>query len=437
MNPLLNWLRAFYPAPLAIGRSELWLGSVGVGIGLLCTAWLSQHALGTASAWLIAPMGASAVLLFAVPASPLAQPWSILGGNLVSALIGVACYQWLGSGGTAAAVAGAAAVAAMFALRCLHPPGGAVALTAVLGEPAIHALGFGFALWPVAVNSAFMLLLALLFNNIARRGYPHHAAARGRPHDTQDPLPTQRVGYTGEDLDAALASFGELLDIDRHDLEEIMTRAHLHAQRRQWSGVRCQDIMSRDVVRVAPTDSVDEAWARLAHHRIKALPVVDAGNRLVGIVSLHDFFIGQSAPVPNRLPRMSAARRVEDIMTRRVRTARPEQAIADLVRGFSDGGLHHMPVLDAQDHVVGMVTQSDLVAALFMAPTAPPPTPRPHQGRRGRQRPGGRNPTILVNHEHAHHPHHHHHHRAARTEDLGRQEQDPLPAAGGHPPLGR
>jgi len=68
---------------------------------------------------------------------------------------------------------------------------------------------------------------------------------------------------------------------------------------------------------------------------------------------------------------MNTARRVEDIMTRKVRTARPEQAIADLVRGFSDGGLHHMPVLDTQDRLVGMVTQSDLVAALFMAPAGP------------------------------------------------------------------
>ena len=98
--------------------------------------------------------------------------------------------------------------------------------------------------------------------------------------------------------------------------------------------------------------------------------MVNADNQLVGIVSLHDFFIDQSAPVPSRVPRMVTARRVEDIMTRKVRSARPEQAMADLVRGFSDGGLHHMPVLDAQGHLVGMITQSDLVAALFMAPAA-------------------------------------------------------------------
>ncbi|MEW5757335.1 MAG: HPP family protein [Pseudomonadota bacterium] len=366
MELLLNWLRLFYPAPLSMGRREIWLGILGVGLGLLFTEWLSRQVLGTVNPWFIAPMGASAVLLFAVPASPLAQPWALFGGNVIAALIGVACLQWFGDGGASAALAGAAAVAAMFALRCLHPPGGAVALTAVLAGGPIHALGYGFVLL-VAANSLFMLLLALLLHNGMGRRYPHHNAAASHPHGTRDPLPTHRTGFVKEDLDAALASFGEVLDIDREDLEELMIRAHRHAQRRHWGAMRCADLMSRDVVCVGPDASVDEAWVRLARHKIATLPVVDAEDKLVGIVSLHDFFMAQSERLPEGIPRHSAARRVADIMTRRVRTARPEQPIADLVHGFSDGGLHHMPVVDEQQRVVGMITQSDLVAALFTA----------------------------------------------------------------------
>ena len=363
---LLNWLRSFRPVALAAGPRDLWLGSMGVGLGLLVTEWISHQTLGSANPWFIAPMGASAVLLFAVPASPLAQPWSLLAGNVLSALVGVTCWNVLGDSGASAALAGALAVGLMFSLRCLHPPGGAVAVTAVLGGPAVHALGLGFALWPVAVDSILMLLLALLFNNAAGRSYPHHGAPRPHPHDTRDDLPTQRAGPTREDLDSALASFGEVLDIDRDDLEDLVMRTHLAARRRQWQAVRCRDIMSRDVVHVAPGDSVDEAWRRLAHHKVKALPVVDDIGRLVGIVSLHDFFIGHHQPSAERMPHMTTAQRVEEIMTRRVRTARPEQPIGDLVQGFSDGGLHHMPVVDDDDHLVGMVTQSDLVAALYM-----------------------------------------------------------------------
>ncbi|WP_342133566.1 HPP family protein, partial [Hydrogenophaga sp. OTU3427] len=309
------------------------------------------------------PRAPSAVLLFLLPASPLAQPWAVLGGNLVSALVGVLVFRWLGDSGPVAALAGALAVGAMVALRCLHPPGGAMALTAVLGGPAVHRLDLGFAFGPVLVNSLGMLLLALLFNNITGRRYPHHGAPQ--PHRTSDPLPTHRTGVRPEDLDAALASYGEVLDIDREDLEEILVRAQLHAQRRHWAGVLCEHIMSRDVVCIGPDDRVDEAWRRLASHKVKALPVTEADGRLVGIVSLHDFFIGQSAPVPQRPPLLSTARRVHEIMSRRVITARPGQAMADLVTGFSDGGLHHMPVVDERHRVVGMVTQSDLVAALF------------------------------------------------------------------------
>ena len=97
-------------------------------------------------------------------------------------------------------------------------------------------------------------------------------------------------------------------------------------------------------------------------HRIKAVPVIDGRNRLVGIVSVHDFFVA-AADGP---PQASKAARVEEIMTHEVRVARPQQRLAGLVEAFSNGGLHHLPVLDAEDRLVGMVTQSDMVAALFL-----------------------------------------------------------------------
>lgn len=161
-----------------------------------------------------------------------------------------------------------------------------------------------------------------------------------------------------------MASFGEVLDIDREDLAEIVTQAHVLAQRRQWGEVQCQDIMSHDVVVVRDTDRVEEAWLLLARHKVKALPVTDAGQRLVGIVSLHDFFMGKAGKT---LRGIVAGQRVHQIMSKQVVTARPDQSIADLVSAFSDGGLHHMPVIDAGERVVGMVTQSDLVAALFQS----------------------------------------------------------------------
>lgn len=352
------------PAALSAGRREIALGTLGVAVGLGCTEWISREALGGVVPWFIIPMGASAVLLFCVPASPLAQPWPSIAGNLVSALVGVACYRWLGETGAALAVAGCLAVGAMFLLRCLHPPGCAVALTAVLGGAPVHELGYAFALIPVSANTVAMLVLAFLFNNAVGRRYPHLAQSRSQPHGTHDPVPSQRVGFSAADLDAALASFGEMLDVDRDDLEEIMVRAQMNARRRQWGTVRCADIMSRDVVSVTPQTPLLEAWALLARHRIKALPVVEGELRLVGIVSVPDFFIDRNNPAPQPMPRMNNARVVAEIMSSPVRSAQPGQALADLVGAFSDGGVHHMPVAD-EGRLVGMITQSDVVAALF------------------------------------------------------------------------
>jgi len=212
---LSSWLRRFIPEPLSVSRREMLLGCVGAGLGLVATEWFSRLALGTLDPWFLAPMGASAVLLFAVPASPLAQPWPLIGGNTVSALVGVSCGLLLGHTGLAAGVAGLLAIGAMLALRCLHPPGGAVAVTAVLGGATITSLGYRFALWPVAVNSAVMLLVALVFNHLAGRHYPHQPGAQ--PHHTRDPLPSHRLGFTHDDLQRALQRQGALLDISAQD----------------------------------------------------------------------------------------------------------------------------------------------------------------------------------------------------------------------------
>ncbi|MDF3832624.1 HPP family protein, partial [Cupriavidus basilensis] len=282
------WLRAFVPTPITAGRRERFKSCLGALLGLLITELISRHLLGGFNPWFVAPMGASAVLLFAVPASPLAQPWSIIGGNLVAALIGVACARWIPAPGLAASAAVALAIAAMFQLRCVHPPSGAVAITAVFGGPAVSQLGFGFVVFPVALNSMLLLLVALLFNNLMRRRYPHRPVEHTNPHRTADPLPSERVGFNRADLDEVLKARGEFLDIEEDDLEEILVAAQLRAYRRRFGDVRCADIMSRDVVTVQPGQSGSEARALLVRHGVQSLPVVDGQRRLLGMLSLPD-----------------------------------------------------------------------------------------------------------------------------------------------------
>ncbi len=248
----------------------------------------------------------------------------------------------------------------MFQLRCMHPPSGAVAITAVFGGHAVTQLGFGFVVMPVAVNSMLLLLVALLFNNLMRRRYPHRPVEHANPDRTADPLPSERVGFNRSDLDEVLKARGEFLDIEEDDLEDILVAAQLRAYRRRFGDVRCGDIMSRDVVTVQPGQSGVEARALLFKHGIQALPVVDGQRRLLGMLGLADLLAARGDAAGQ--VRVGTA---GDLMHTGMATARVEQPMVDLARAFSDGGLHQVPVVDAQQRLLGIVTQSDLIAALL------------------------------------------------------------------------
>lgn len=169
-------------APPRVSTAEVlwsWLGSF-IGIGLVAslnsTAWLSGIWLTrTDSLLLIGSLGASAVLLYGAPRSPLAQPRNLIGGHMLSALVGVSTWLLIGPllPWLAAALAVSTAIALMHLTRTLHPPGGATALIAVIGSEQVHAMGYLFVLIPATLGPVLMLLVALMINNIpGGRRYP-------------------------------------------------------------------------------------------------------------------------------------------------------------------------------------------------------------------------------------------------------------------------
>jgi CBS domain-containing membrane protein len=177
---------------------------------------------------IVAPLGASAVLVFAVPSSPLAQPWSVVGGNTISALIGVAVFRLVPQPAVAVGLAVGLAILVMSLLRCLHPPGGAAALTAVIGGSTVHAMSFGFAFVPVALNSIALVSLAMAFHRATGRTYPHEPA----PSASARPSPDE-AALLREDIDAALAAMHESFDIDPVDLHLLLAEAETQAQARR------------------------------------------------------------------------------------------------------------------------------------------------------------------------------------------------------------
>lgn len=346
------WVRALWPAPLAIDRRERLRVVLGAALGVFITALLCQGIAGTGTAWpwLVAPMGATAVLVFAVPTSPMAQPWAVIAGNTLSALVGIACVRWIGPPALAAAVAVGGAIALMFALRCLHPPGGACALlTALTGvsEPQ-------FALFPVFVNAALLVLVGLAYHRATRRAAPRPEPAGAAAQSATD-------AAIDADLDAVVASYNRVLDIRREDLKALLEDTQLRGYQRKLADIRCADIMSRQLVTVTAGTAVTTAQALLREHHIKALPVVDARGGIVGIVTPADF--ARSAP---------AQEAVGQIMSRKVRVASVDRHLAELIPLFGSSGHHHIPIVDPGGRLVGMITQSDVVAALCR-PLVPAP----------------------------------------------------------------
>lgn len=171
----LKKMRGITRSPPRVGISEIFWSWIGAFMGISAVAYINFNVLeGTDMVMVIGSFGASAVLIYGAIKSPLAQPRNLIGGHILSAIVGVTSYQMLhGQMWLAASVAVATAIALMHATKTLHPPGGATALIAVIGSHKIHALGYLYVLVPVGAGATIMLLVALFVNNIPKnRKYP-------------------------------------------------------------------------------------------------------------------------------------------------------------------------------------------------------------------------------------------------------------------------
>jgi CBS domain-containing membrane protein len=349
---LLALVRGRHPLkPLEIARagSGAILGIAACGV----LARLVVEGALTASPLLVAPVGASAVLVFAVPASPLAQPRAVIGGNVLSALVGVTCALLIGQPLLAAGVAVGMAIMVMAALGCLHPPGGAVALGAALAASTAQPLDYRYALI-VGLCSALIVAAGAAYARVTKHSYPHRVASPASAHKTRDTPAAQRVGYTSADLDRALAQYGELLDVGRDDLDALFRQVEVQASRRIHAQIRCADIMSRDVVSVDAGQTASSALAYMQAHDLRTAPVVDDERRVVGMVRRAELLAARDRPVAMMLDPF-----VHKVM--------PSTAIEALLPILSSGAAHEAMVVDENRVLVGIITQTDLLAVLYRA----------------------------------------------------------------------
>ena len=353
----INWLKTLKPNFKVLPFKDRVLCGLGALIGLAISSLISWHVLGGFNAWYIAPMGASSVLLFAVPASPLAQPWNVVIGNTIAGVIGVSCALFIAEPTLAFSLAVALTIFLMMSTDSLHPPSGAVAITAVMGGESIHQLGYEFVFYPVLLNSILLLIVAVIYNRMLGKQFPQVAQINTR---SKDPTPTQKVTIQPQDIKDALADQTELLDISEYDLQKIILKAQENANARQVGDYLCQDIMSKDVIFLHAEDDIHKALDKFKQVNLMSLPVVNVDNELVGTLALYEvveWFKG-STDVHTSWQHL-----VKQIMNLQVVTVQPQQPIQDLIPYFVERSFNYIPVVDGKK-IVGIISRADMIAAM-------------------------------------------------------------------------
>lgn len=349
-------IRSLGPVASVPGHEALRAGC-GAFLGLLSTAILTRLLVGDAglSLYLIAPFGASSVLLFAAPNSPLAQPWPAIIGNTASATVAILVCRALPETALNVPLSVGMAILVMALLRATHPPGGAVAMTVALGADKILPLGLGFALLPVATGTLTLVIAAAAYARLTGRRYPFRQFGEPNGHGTQDPAAAERLGLTEVELSDILSRYRQSLNLGVEDLARLIGAAELQAASHMAGPETAAAIMSRDLVTVAPETPLADIAALFLRHDFTSLPVIDAEGRFMGLIFQLQMI---RAAYRGDAPAIAA-----EIVQAPETEARPDTPVAALLPQLAAEGMDAIPIVEGE-RIVGVVTQTDLIAAL-------------------------------------------------------------------------
>lgn len=371
----MTWLTRAYqflnPNPVPV--PEKLLSGLAAAIGIWLTLWVSHWWLaGHDYPLVIASIGASALLLFAVPQGAMSQPWPVFAGHLVSAFIGVSVAKLVAEPLLAGALAVGLSVIVMYLLGCLHPPGSASALAAVVSGSQVQDLGYQFLLNPVLLNVLVLLSAALLLNNLLpKRYYPNRRKRAADPVTASPKVPNVRTS-----LHAALADMNTFIDTSEEDLAQVFNLMLTHERRQRLGHITCGDIMNTRFVTAEYDTPLEQVWAQMIDQHLRSMPVVDRGQRVIGILSIGDFLRQLDGQEGRLVDRLKAFIKRTDglhtdkveyaghLMTKEVGVVKRHQHVVDLFPLFEKHGVVQVPVVDETDKLVGIVTLKKLLGAL-------------------------------------------------------------------------
>lgn len=370
-------MRRWLADPKLLGGREALIASLACLLAIFATAWLSQF-FSINRPILLASMGASTFILFALPGSGLAQPWPLVGGHLVSGLVGVAfAHAGIANIATAAALTAGASVLGMHVLRCLHPPGVATALIPLLSFSPDNRPGLDFLLAPLLLNVALLLLLTLIINRwLLARQYPAISNAKLK-HQVADPTSLDLLAIDIEEIEQVRQDFGQLLDVGNHDLQHLFGRLQLRRQQKHWPELTCGDIMQRNVITLDYASEVESAWRLIHRQQLKVFPVLDRSRRVIGIVTLQDFlknlpllpyqgFAERWLAFIKRTPATSTGKpeAIGHIMSRKVTVLPASAPLAELIALILEEGHRHVPIVDQERRFIGLAGIKQALAVL-------------------------------------------------------------------------
>lgn len=382
----MNLLSRFVPRFILIDWPQRLLagGLAGFSLWLMwqLSDWLTaapQH-----GHLVMGSIAASAFLVFVVPHSPMARPWPLVGGHAVAALSGMLCASLISDQAVAIALAIGLTILLMYPLRCLHPPGAATALAAVLAHQGVLP-GYSFLLVPVAFNVLVLLLLGQLYRVVLAM-----YERRRTPILSNDAVLQQadsagsNTGLLPEDIDAALEELHAMLDVSREDLAQIYRLAEQHAAQRDSSGVSCGAIMLRDVPVLEFATELEEAWQLLQQSGAPALPVLNRARRVEGLLTSDDFSRhARLMDAPDWKRRLQALIRrtpglesnkpevVGQIMSYRFVTVAQDEAVQAVLALARYSARQPLVVLDGERRFAGLLPADAIIAALYQARLQP------------------------------------------------------------------
>lgn len=372
--------RSLGPAVSRVSPMEAVRAGLGalVGLGLTGLFLLSPGADLDLGLYLVAPFGATSVLLFAVPNSPLAQPWSAIVGNTVAALVGVAVCMAIVDPALRVALAVGLAITATILCRAVHPPAGAVAMTAALNPEATAQLGFWFALAPIAVGTCVLVILAMVYARITGRHYPFRQFDDPSNNQTEDRNPSERLDLSEEELTGILERYQHSFNLGVEDLARLIGAAELQAATHVTAPLTAQDVMSSNLITVSPETALGEVADLFKRHRFTSLPVVGEDGKFLGVI-FQIRLIGQAREDSFRLKRgfSSTFSRILDrnrempvkacdIMEVAGPRVTPHSPLGVLLPMMAVEDVDAVPVLEC-GRIVGIVTRTDLITALARA----------------------------------------------------------------------